>query len=210
MTRVKVCGITNLEDALAALEAGADLLGFNFWKGSSRYVSPETARRIIGELPASVLCVGVFVDEDGPEAVARTAAEGGVGAVQLHGSESPEFCARLGDIKVIKALRVGADFSVERVADYRTDAILLDAYSEKMMGGTGETFDWTLARRARELVGKLYLAGGLTPENVRDAVGEVGPFAVDVCSGVEIAPGRKDAGRVRAFVAAVRSAELKT
>lgn len=210
MVRVKICGITNLEDARAALDAGADELGFNFWKGSRRHIRPEAARRIIDELASSILCVGVFVDEEGPEAVARAASESGVGAVQLHGSESPEFCTRLRELRVIKAMRVGPDFRIESVADYPAEAILLDAYSEQSRGGTGRTFDWSLARRARVLAPRLYLAGGLTPENVGDAIAEVGPFAVDVCSGVEVSPGRKDAARVRAFVEAARASELKT
>jgi phosphoribosylanthranilate isomerase len=204
MVRVKICGITNLEDALDAVGAGADALGFNFWRGSKRCVRPRVARRIVEALPPEILCVGVFVNEDG-EAVRRIAEESGVGAVQLHGDESPEYCAGLRGLSVIKALRVGADFQPERAADYGTDAILLDAYAEGAPGGTGQTFDWSLARAARERVPRLYLAGGLTPENVGAAVAAVAPFAVDVCSGVERAPGRKDAARVREFVRAARS-----
>lgn len=210
MVKVKVCGITNLEDALEAVAAGADALGFNFYRRSPRYVAPEEARRIISELQgAAVLCVGVFVNEDRAATVARMAAEACVAAVQLHGDESPEYCVELGGQRVIKALRVGKDFAPEAARAYRAESVLLDAYSASARGGTGETFDWELARRTRELVAQLYLAGGLTPENVADAIAAVGPYAVDVCSGVELAPGRKDAVRMREFVSAVRAAEKK-
>jgi phosphoribosylanthranilate isomerase len=207
MTLVKICGITNASDALAAVEAGADLLGFNFYPKSPRYVSPDEARRIASVLPESVARVGVFVNADGPEAVARIVSESGVGAAQLHGDETPEFCARLGGVSVIKALRVGRGFSVERALSYKTDALLLDAYERDAYGGTGRTFDWSLARAARALVPKLFLAGGLTPENVAEAVRAVEPFAVDVCSGVETSPGRKSRSLMRRFIEAVRAAE---
>jgi phosphoribosylanthranilate isomerase len=206
VVKVKICGITNVEDALSAVEAGADALGFNFWRGSRRYLTPLSAREIVARVPAGVLCVGVFVDEAAPSDVERAAAEAGVGAVQLHGEETPEFCAGVRGFEVIKALRVGGGFRGETAARFATQAVLLDAYSESLPGGTGRTFDWALAKEARALVSKLYLAGGLTPENVGAAVEQVGPYAVDVCSGVESAPGRKDAGRVRAFVAAARAA----
>ncbi|MGI9108246.1 MAG: phosphoribosylanthranilate isomerase [Pyrinomonadaceae bacterium] len=207
MVQVKVCGITNLRDALAAVAAGADALGFNFYPRSPRYIAPEEARRIISHLPSPVLCVGVFVDEDDPRTVAETAVVSGVFAVQLHGDESREYCAALHEHHVIKALRVGTDFAPEDAAQYRAQAVLLDAYSEHGRGGTGETFDWSMARRTRAAVAQLYLAGGLTPENVAAAIAEVEPYAVDVCSGVESAPGRKDDGRMRAFVSAVRACE---
>ena len=208
MVQVKVCGITNLEDALAALAAGADALGFNFYRRSSRYIAPDDARRIIAELPSSVLCVGVFVNEESAGMVARMARESGVAAVQLHGDETPEYCAALpGGLEVIKALRTGQDFAPEDAAAFPVRSILLDAFSEAARGGTGETCDWTLARRTREVVARLYLAGGLTPDNVAGAIAAVEPFAVDVCSGVEVSPGRKDAARVRAFIAAVRACE---
>ncbi|HZG51582.1 MAG TPA: phosphoribosylanthranilate isomerase [Pyrinomonadaceae bacterium] len=210
MVKVKVCGITNRADALGAVEAGADALGFNFYARSPRYIEPRAARGIIAEMPPSVLCVGVFVNEESAAAVARLAEESGVSAVQLHGDEPPEYCAALGGHEVIKALRVGKDFAPEEATRYPAGSILLDAYNAHARGGTGETFDWTLARRTREVVARLYLAGGLTPENVCEAMTAVAPYAVDVCSGVEVAPGRKDAARVRAFVAAVRAGEKKS
>ncbi len=204
MTRVKVCGITNLEDALAALEAGAEMLGFNFYARSPRYVSPAEARGVVERLPEGVECVGVFVNEAAPDDVERIAREAGVGAVQLHGDESPEFCRVLRDFETIKALRVGPSYKVEDAAAYPTGAVLLDAYVAGEWGGTGHTFDWSLARRTREAVPKLFLAGGLHPENVAAAVAAVRPYAVDVCSGVETSPGRKSLPLLRRFVEQVR------
>lgn len=203
MVRVKICGITNLEDARAAVEAGADALGFNFYPRSPRYITPQDARRIIEQLPAHILAVGVFVNEAAPEAVARMAEESNVGAVQLHGDESPAYCRALGNLYVIKALRVAEAFAPESVLEYETEAILLDAFDRRERGGTGRTFDWEVARRVRELVPKLYLAGGLSAENVSEAVWKVQPYAVDACSRLESAPGIKDRERVRAFISAV-------
>jgi phosphoribosylanthranilate isomerase len=204
--KVKVCGVTNLEDALAAVEAGAELLGFNFYGRSPRYIAPAEARRVVESLPEGVLTVGVFVNEEGPERVLELASEAGVGAVQLHGAESPEYCARLAGRMTIKALRVGEDFTAESACAYASDAVLLDAYVAGEWGGTGHTFDWSLARRTREAVPRLFLAGGLKPENVAAAVAAVRPFAVDVCSGVETSPGRKSLPLLRRFVEEVKAA----
>lgn len=200
MVQVKICGITNLEDALCAVEAGADALGFNFYHKSVRYIEPEAARRIIEELPEKVQCVGVFVNEETPEEAARIALSAGVTAVQLHGDESAEFCDALSERFIIKALRVGVDFQAERACDYKVDAILLDAFAQDLRGGTGRLIDWAVAREVRDLVPKLFLAGGLSPENVAAAVATVNPYAVDACSSLESAPGRKDHARLRAFV----------
>ncbi|HEX8353031.1 MAG TPA: phosphoribosylanthranilate isomerase [Pyrinomonadaceae bacterium] len=207
MARVKVCGITNLEDALAAVEAGAEMLGFNFYARSPRCVSPAEARRVVERLPEGVECVGVFVNESAPEDVERVAREACVGAVQLHGDETPEFCRALRGFKTIKALRVGPGFDAGDAAAYPTDAVLLDAYVAGEWGGTGHTFDWALARRTREAVPRLYLAGGLRPDNVAGAVAAVRPFAVDVCSGVETSPGRKDLRLMRRFIEQVREVD---
>jgi phosphoribosylanthranilate isomerase len=204
MTLVKVCGITNIEDALAALEAGADMLGFNFYARSPRYVTPDAARRIIEQMPEGVTRIGVFVNESSPVDVLRIARESGVTSVQLHGDETPEFCRALVGVTTIKALRVGKDYSVESAKVFETDAVLLDAYSANAFGGTGHTFDWALARATREAVPRLFLAGGLKPANVAAAIESVGPYAVDVCSGVETSPGRKSFQLMRDFVAAVR------
>lgn len=208
MLRVKICGITNLADARAAVGAGVDMLGFNFWRGSARYIAPAEARRIIEQLPEEVLTVGVFVNEDEPETVAEIASQACVSAVQLHGDETPEYCRRLSGRAVIKALRVGDGFEPEMAARYETGAVLLDAFCKESRGGTGKTFDWKIARRVRSLVPQLYLAGGLTPENVAEAVEAVEPFAVDVCSGVESAPGIKDAARIRALMDALARRNL--
>ncbi len=206
MSRVKICGITNLEDALVAVEAGAFALGFNFYARSSRYVSPSAARSIIEQLPAKILSVGVFVNEESPEEVARICDEARVAAVQLHGDESPAYCRALDDRFVIKALRVSEGFSAESVLEYETDAILLDAFDETARGGTGRTFDWEVARQVSALVPALFLAGGLAPENVLEAIAAVHPFAVDACSRLESAPGKKDWALVRDFI---RAAHVK-
>ncbi len=205
MTRVKVCGITNLEDALAALDAGADMLGFNFYRRSPRYVAPAQAREVVGRMPERVTCVGVFVNEAAPEDVERIAREAGLNTVQLHGDETPDYCRSLRGLDTVKALRVGRDFDVESVNAYGTGAVLLDAYVAGERGGTGHTFDWSLAALARARVARLFLAGGLTPDNVAAAVAAVRPYAVDVCSGVETAPGRKSPELMRRFVRAVFS-----
>jgi phosphoribosylanthranilate isomerase len=201
---VKICGITNLEDALAAISAGADALGFNFYRPSPRFIEPEEARRIIERLPSSVLTVGVFVNESGPETVAQMADTARVTALQLHGDESPAYCRALKDRFRIKALRVREDFEPLSAASYEVEAILLDAFAKEAHGGTGRVFDWSLARRTREVVPKLFLAGGLSPESVAEAVRVVEPYAVDACSLLESTPGRKDAARMSAFVAAAR------
>jgi phosphoribosylanthranilate isomerase len=203
MVQVKICGITNLEDALGAVEAGADALGFNFYTRSPRYIRPQDARRIIVQLPQSVLTVGVCVNEAAPDIVASIASESGVGAVQLHGDEAPAYCRALKKLYVIKALRVSEDFVPESVREYEAEAILLDSFDRQERGGTGRTFDWEVARRVRELVPKLFLAGGLSVENIRDAVEQVRPYAVDACSRLESAPGRKDLELVRNFISAV-------
>lgn len=204
MVLVKICGITNLEDALTAMSAGANALGFNFYRGSARYIDPAAARLIIEQLPPTILNVGVFVNEESPDRVARIADEAHVEAVQLHGDESHDYCRALKDRFVIKALRVGSDFIPESVTEYEVGAIMLDAFDQVARGGTGRIFDWSLARRSRELVPKLFLAGGLSPENVAEAIKAVSPYAVDACSALEYRPGHKDERRVRAFVSAVR------
>lgn len=206
---IKICGITNLEDALAAVEAGADALGFNFYRRSPRYIAPEDARRIIRELPTTVMSVGVFVNESEPEQVARIADAVGLTAVQLHGDESPEYCSTLRARYVIKALRVKEDFEPQMAQGYETDAILLDAYAKDARGGTGRVVDWEMASRVRELVPQLFLAGGLSVENIALAISAVEPYAVDACSQLESAPGKKDKELVRAFIMAAHGARVK-
>ncbi|HEX8747781.1 MAG TPA: phosphoribosylanthranilate isomerase [Pyrinomonadaceae bacterium] len=206
MTLIKICGITNLADALMSVRAGADMLGFNFYRASPRYIAPNEARRIIQELSDEAMAVGLFVNEESPERVMELADAAGVRAVQLHGDEPPEYCCALEGRFVIKALRVREDFKPESAGHYATEAILLDGFSREAYGGTGKTFDWTAAQRASGFVQKLFLAGGLSAANVAEAVRLVRPYAVDACSSVERAPGIKDEERLRSFVAAVRSA----
>ena len=203
---VKICGITNLEDARGAIEAGADALGFNFYRRSPRYIAPEDARRIVGQLPPGVMCVGVFVNESEPEEVERVADDVGLTAVQLHGDESPQYCRALRGRYRIKALRAGAGFEPESVREYEADAFLLDAYASGARGGTGQVVDGEVPRSVGELIPKLFLAGGLSPDNVAGAIGAVEPYGVDACNRLESAPGRKDAALVRAFLAAARRA----
>jgi phosphoribosylanthranilate isomerase len=175
MTFVKICGITNLPDALVAVSEGADALGFNFYRKSPRYVEPSEARRIIQQLPANVLTVGVFVNKETPEQVKVVASEAGVSAFQLHGDESPDYCSALRDSYVIKAFAVSEAFDIRTTQEYSVDAILLDASHRKLRGGTGQVIDWTVAKRVGELGIKMFLAGGLTPENVRVAIDTVNP-----------------------------------
>jgi phosphoribosylanthranilate isomerase len=204
MTFVKICGITNLPDALVAVSEGADALGFNFYRNSSRYIEPLEARRIIEQLPTNILTVGVFVNEETPEQVKAVASEAGVIGLQLHGDESPDYCSALRDSFVIKAFAVSEAFDIRTTLEYSVDAVLLDASHRNLRGGTGQVIDWTVAKRVGELGMKMFLAGGLTPENVREAIDTVNPYAVDACSGLERVPGMKDHNRLRAFFKAVR------
>jgi len=205
MVLVKICGITNLDDALAAVDAGADALGFNFYPRSPRYITAETARAIIERLPAEVLAVGVFVNEE-LDAVEETASVAGVSALQLHGTESPEYCKALKGRHLIKVFATHAEFAPDVVLDYEVQAIMLDAADKRTFGGTGKVSNWSIARQTRELFPRLFLAGGLSAENVGEAIEQVDPYAVDACSLLERTPGRKDQARMSAFIAAVRKA----
>jgi indole-3-glycerol phosphate synthase / phosphoribosylanthranilate isomerase len=202
---VKVCGITTVEDGLAAARLGADAIGLVFWPQSPRWVDRDKARQISRALPPFVLRVGVFVDAPA-ETMVRLAEDVGLDVLQLHGQESPEDAARL-TRRVIKALRVGPGFSAEEALRYEGHAagLLLDTRADGMPGGTGQPFDWSLARQVREKTAFLALAGGLTPENVHVAITAVRPDVVDVSSGVEASPGRKDPEKMRAFLEAVRA-----
>jgi phosphoribosylanthranilate isomerase len=202
--RVKICGITSVPDALAAIEAGADALGFMFCEASPRFLKPEEAAAIIRALPPFVSRVGVFVNPT--EADVRSAiTRCGIDTLQFHGEEPAEFCRQFG-LNVIKAFRVRDAGSLERTRDYASETWLLDSYTSGRHGGTGAVFNWELAADAARRHAWVILAGGLTPENVAQAVRTVRPFAVDVSSGVESAPARKDADKMRAFIAAARSA----
>ena len=203
MTVIKICGITNLNDAHAAVAAGTDALGFNFYKLSPRYIAPESAREIINTLPSSILTVGVFVNESSPDAVRNIANHAGVKAVQLHGDESPDYCRALDS--VIKTFAVSDTFDLKQLESYEVDAIMLDTKHDRLRGGTGRVFDWSIAQQVSQLVPKLYLAGGLSPENVSEAIEMVQPYAVDACSSLEDKPGIKNHERMRVFVSKVRS-----
>jgi len=205
MTLVKICGITNLEDALCAVDAGAGALGFNFYRKSPRYIEPELAREIIANLPNRVLTVGVFVNEDQGH-VNSIAKEAGVSALQLHGDESPRYCADLSDWYLIKVFSVTDDFNINNVLDYRVKAVMVDARHTTLRGGTGLLANWSLAKRIRELAVPLFLAGGLSPDNVREAIAVVKPYAVDACSALEERPGKKNLRRLREFLKAVQEA----
>ena len=205
MTRVKICGLTAAEDAAAAVEAGADALGFVFVPGTPRCISPERAAAIIAALPPLVSAVGVFVDQPLDEVAAITTACR-LQAVQLHGNEPPAYCRRL-SVPVIKAIRVRGPESLAALEGYPAQAFLLDAFVEGQPGGTGATFPWALAREATRH-GRIILSGGLRPETVAEAVRTIRPFGVDVSSGVERRPGLKDHEKVREFIVAVRRADL--
>ena len=210
MTKVKICGITNLEDALLSAKFGADALGFNFYKQSPRYLTPERAREIIQQLPPEVLKVGVFVNES-LEKVVEIASIAKLDALQLHGEETPEFARELKEktkLEIIKAFRVSPEFKPEDVIKYEVDTILLDAYSPKEHGGTGETFDWEIAKKVQEIFPKMYLAGGLSVKNARKAILAVKPFAVDACSLLEIKKGFKNSKLVNKFILESKKREL--
>ena len=202
--KVKICGITNPADGLAVAEAGADLIGLVLYSGSPRHVALPVAEDIVRALPQTVVKVGVFVNPaEGFVSAAITRC--GLTLLQFHGDEPPEFCTQFG-VMSMKAFRIRDEESLHALQRYSTDAWLLDAYSPDRRGGTGDTFNWNLAIEARKLGRPIFLAGGLTPDNVAEAVRTVQPFGVDVSSGVESEPGRKDLTKVRAFVQAVRSA----
>ena len=204
MVRIKICGITNLMDARLSADLGAHALGFIFYPKSPRSVRPDAARAIIDNLPPFIMTVGVFVDEEAG-VVREIAATAGLDWVQLHGQESPEYCRSLGR-RVIKGFRIKDTNSLTLLPDYResVQAFLFDTYKAGTAGGTGTTFDWTLARQAKES-GPIILAGGLTPANVAQAIKAAQPAAVDVASGVEAAPGKKDPEKLREFFEAVKN-----
>jgi phosphoribosylanthranilate isomerase len=204
MVKVKICGITSPRDALAAVEAGADALGFIFYNGSPRYVPPTVAARITRVLPPFIATVGVFVDTSEAEILA-TVAHCGLSTVQLHGEETPGFCRRF-SVSVIKAFRLKQAESLNPLPEYDTAAWLLDSYVPGQPGGTGAAFNWDLACQAKKWKRPIILAGGLTPANVTEAIRQVLPFGVDVSSGVEERPGLKDLHKLHDFVMAARRA----
>jgi phosphoribosylanthranilate isomerase len=209
MTRVKICGITNWADAKLAVDAGADAIGLNFYAPSPRAVTPAAAWEIVRKLPPFVEPVGVFVNWS-PATVDALAGAIHLDAVQLHGDETPADVAALAARhSVIKAFRVGNKFRASQLRGYReVAAFLLDSSRGGLWGGTGKHFDWSVARKSKRF-GRIILAGGITPENVAEAIRAVKPYAVDVASGVESRPGKKDAGKMRELMREVERANLE-
>ena len=199
---VKICGVTRVEDALAAAEAGADFVGINFYPHSPRCVTPERAAEIVQALPQGVKAVGVFVNES-PERINRIAAQAGLQLVQLHGAETPEDANQI-RLPVIKALRIEGESDLAAAEAYKVDLFLIDTPSD-LWGGSGKTGDWKIAAEASKRL-RAFLAGGLTPENVAEAVRTVSPYGVDVSSGVESSPGIKDHTRIALFIECARAA----
>jgi phosphoribosylanthranilate isomerase len=208
--QIKICGVTNVNDALGCSELGADMIGFNFYRKSSRYVEPARVRRIVDELPPGILAVGVFVDATAAEIreVAKTA---GVRCVQLHGNATPESCGELAqEFRVIRALSTGERFDPQQAAEFPDCDVLIDAYHPELRGGTGQTCDWSAARGSMRYTRFLILSGGLNAQNVGNAIVAVMPHGIDVCSGVESGPGIKDHGALKQFVRAVRTVNFGT
>ena len=205
-TIIKVCGLTRLDEALACSELGVQWLGFNCFRGSKRYLPPEAIATIIQQLPSEVKTVGVFVNSSSTE-IEEILQQTGMHLAQLHGDESPDFANAL-QVPWFRAFRVMDDLAEEEIRSYGQELFLLDAAQTGQYGGTGHAFDWKVATRLRDH-GKLLLAGGLQPDNVKEAVLQVRPFGVDVASGVESAPGRKDPQKVANFIAAVAQAEAR-
>lgn len=202
--KVKICGITNVEDAQTAVAAGADLLGFVFYEGSPRHVTIEQAAAITRVVPPYVVRVGLFVNA-AEELVSDATTACGLQLLQFHGDEKPEYCRQFPAMSM-KAFRVKDAETIRQLPEFPTDAWLLDAFVPGQLGGTGHSFNWDLAIDAVKLGRPVFLAGGLTPENVAEAVRKVRPFGVDVSSGVESAPGKKDPAKVRAFIQAAKAA----
>jgi len=208
MTKIKICGITNLEDALFAADLGANAVGFVFAK-SPRQMKPEQVRKIIEKLPPFIAKVGVFVNE-APSHMAKIAKEVGLTSIQLHGEEIPEFCTSLAPLTVIKGVRVRDEADINMLAAYDfVSAYLLDSFVKGRKGGTGMTFDWKLALLAKKHGKPVILSGGLTPLNILEALKKVSPYGVDVSSGVESKPGKKDKKKVKDFIQKVRKYDAR-
>ncbi len=206
-TQIKICGVTKANDARACVELGADMIGFNFYPASPRYIEPTIVRGIVDALPARTCVVGVFVDADTAE-IRKLAKTAGVRCVQLHGRATPELCNDLSrEFRVIRALSTGAGFEPEHAAAFTHCDVLIDAYHPELRGGTGQTCDWSAALAAVRYTRFLILSGGLDAQNVGRAIAAVTPHAVDVCSGVESAPGVKNHRALKHFIRSVRMAE---
>jgi len=204
--QIKICGVTNASDARACIELGADMIGFNFYPASPRYIEPRIVRQIVDTLPTRSSAVGVFVDV-GPEEIRKIANIAGIRCVQLHGHATPESCSELArQFRVIRALSTDPQFEPEDTAAFPQCDVLIDAYHPELRGGTGQACDWSAARAATPYTRFLILSGGLNPRNVGSAIAAVAPHAVDVCSGIESAPGVKDHRALEKFISAVRAA----
>jgi phosphoribosylanthranilate isomerase len=206
MTRVKICGITEFEGARDAILLGAAAIGLNFYPNSPRYIEPSKASKIIEKLPPFVTVVGIFVNHPDPQNLEDFALSLGLHAVQLHGNETPDYCSMIQRVKVIKALRVDANFRVDALRTYGNSTFLLDTCSPNL-GGSGKVFDWNLVYGANAF-GSIIIAGGLTPENVSEVINTLHPFGVDVASGVESSPGKKDYEKMRRFIEAVQRTDV--
>ena len=203
--RVKICGITNYEDAAAALDVGADALGFNFSPPSPRYIEPSIASSIIRRLPPLTVCVGVFVNHPNAREVLEVSSRASVQVIQLHGDERPEYCRELSPWPLIKALRLDGHSIPHGLSDFPVGAFLLDSRDDVRFGGTGNTFDWDLCNPIRK-IRPMILAGGLHAGNIREAARSVRPYGVDICSGVESSPGKKDKNKLADLMSEVRNA----
>lgn len=199
MVKVKICGITNLEDALASVNAGCDALGFVFYKKSPRYITPEKAKGIISQLPSQVIKVGVFVDSK-EKTIKYIAKFCSLDILQLHGHESPQFVRKFKSYKIIKAFRVKDRVDLGKVLKYKTFACLFDTFVKSKIGGTGKKFDWKLIRHIDDIKQPVFLSGGLTAENVKQAINAVRPHWVDVSSSVELRPGKKNHKKLTRFI----------
>src|SRR5215831_2393406 len=207
-TQIKICGVTNANDARACVELGADMIGFNFYRKSPRYIEPSIVRRIVDVLPARTCAVGVFVDADAGE-IRKTTELAGIHCIQLHGETTPKKCSELArEFRMIRAFSTDGRFRPQDAAAFRHCDVLVDAHDPHLRGGTGQTCDWSAAHATLHYARFLILSGGLNAENVAGAIKAVTPNAVDVCSGVESAPGVKNHGAIKDFIAAVRAAEL--
>ena len=204
--QIKICGVTNAHDARACVELGADMIGFNFYRKSPRYIEPTIVRRIVDTLPARTCAVGVFVDAD-PAEIRDLAKTTGIRCVQLHGLATPESCNELArEVRLIRALSTSARFQPEHTAMFPQCDVLIDAYHPELRGGTGQICDWSAARDSMRHTRFLILSGGLNVRNVGSAIAAVAPHAVDVCSGVESVPGMKDYRAIEQFISVVRTA----
>lgn len=192
--KIKICGVTNLEDALAAVDMGADIIGFNFYPKSPRYIEPDKAEDMISKLPAFIDTAGVFVNAEHQD-IRKLTDPGLLNWVQFHGNETPEFCSQFNawSLRTIKAVRVRSSEDIEQAQEFHTFSLLLDAFDPELYGGTGKTFDWSLAK---EWPQRIFLAGGINPDNVVKAL-KVDVYGIDVCSGIEAKPGKKDHAKMK-------------